>query len=71
LGNNILFPFQLKTAREAAQYGLTGSALGALFTAGFAWKYSRSLHGNLLLFILLKPFTAPKCDYHMQASFLL
>jgi len=53
---NILFPFQLKTAREAVQYGLAGSALGALFTASFAWKYSRSLHGNLLLFTLLKPF---------------
>ncbi|KAK2434305.1 succinate dehydrogenase [Trifolium repens] len=41
----------LKTAREAAQYGLTGSALGALFTAGFAWKYSRSLHGAGLSFL--------------------
>lgn len=41
----------LKTAREAVQYGLAGSALGALFTASFAWKYSRSLHGAGLSFL--------------------
>lgn len=41
----------LKSAREAVQFGLTGSALGALFTAGYAWKYSRSLHGAGLSFL--------------------
>ncbi|KAB2606392.1 hypothetical protein D8674_006109 [Pyrus ussuriensis x Pyrus communis] len=35
----------LKTAREAVNFGLTGSVIGAVSTAGFAWKYSRSLHG--------------------------
>lgn len=43
---------QLKTAREAVNFGLTGSVIGAVSTAGFAWKYSRSLHGNNLPFIL-------------------
>ncbi|RDY08857.1 Succinate dehydrogenase subunit 6, mitochondrial, partial [Mucuna pruriens] len=41
----------LRSAREAVQIGLTGSALGALFTAGYAWKYSRSLHGAGLSFL--------------------
>ncbi|KAL2344720.1 hypothetical protein Fmac_006005 [Flemingia macrophylla] len=41
----------LKSAREAVQFGVTGSALGALFTAGYAWKYSRSLHGAGLSFL--------------------
>ncbi|KAF3439502.1 hypothetical protein FNV43_RR17780 [Rhamnella rubrinervis] len=35
----------LKTAREAASFGLAGSAIGALSTAGVTLKYSRSLHG--------------------------
>lgn len=35
----------LKTAREAVNFGLTGSVIGAVSTAGVAWKYSRSLHG--------------------------
>ncbi|XWS28479.1 hypothetical protein CRYUN_Cryun25bG0073300 [Craigia yunnanensis] len=34
----------LKTAREATNIALAGSAIGAISTAGFAWKYSRSLH---------------------------
>ncbi|XP_048140391.1 succinate dehydrogenase subunit 6, mitochondrial isoform X1 [Rhodamnia argentea] len=34
----------LKTAREAAKYAAIGSVLGAVTTAGFTWKYSRSLH---------------------------
>ncbi|CAN6560199.1 unnamed protein product [Malus baccata var. baccata] len=38
----------LKTAREAVKFGLAGSVIGAVSTAGFAWRYSRSLHGNLL-----------------------
>ncbi|OIW10220.1 hypothetical protein TanjilG_27971 [Lupinus angustifolius] len=38
----------LRTAREAVQFGLAGSALGAVYTAGFAWKYSKSLHGAAL-----------------------
>lgn len=41
--------FQLKTAREAATFGVTGAALGAVSTAAFAWKYSRSPHGNTTL----------------------
>ncbi|PON50892.1 Succinate dehydrogenase subunit 6, mitochondrial [Parasponia andersonii] len=35
----------LKTTREAVNYGLTGSIIGAVSTAGVAWNYSRSLHG--------------------------
>ncbi|XP_057446157.1 succinate dehydrogenase subunit 6, mitochondrial [Lotus japonicus] len=35
----------LKTAREAVQYSVAGSALGAVVTAGVALKYSKSLHG--------------------------
>ncbi|CAB4283098.1 unnamed protein product [Prunus armeniaca] len=41
----------LKTAREAVNFGLTGSVIGAVSTAGFAWKYSRSLHGAGLSFL--------------------
>ena len=37
---------QLKTAREAAAFGATGAALGAVSTAAFAWKYSKSPHGK-------------------------
>ena len=47
----ICFLFQLKTAREATNIALAGSAIGAISTAGFAWKYSRSLHGNILLIL--------------------
>lgn len=42
----------LKTAREAVKFGKAGSVIGAVSTAGVAWKYSRSLHGNLLLVLL-------------------
>ncbi|KAB1215677.1 hypothetical protein CJ030_MR4G009231 [Morella rubra] len=41
----------LKTAREAVKFGLTGSVIGAVSTAGFTWKYSRSLHGAGLSFL--------------------
>ncbi|KAL5575093.1 hypothetical protein UlMin_016792 [Ulmus minor] len=41
----------LKTAREAVNYGLTGSVIGAVSTAGVVWKYSRSLHGAGLSFV--------------------
>uniref|UniRef100_A0A1J3CMI4 Succinate dehydrogenase subunit 6, mitochondrial n=3 Tax=Noccaea caerulescens TaxID=107243 RepID=A0A1J3CMI4_NOCCA len=41
----------LKTAREAATFGVTGAALGAVSTAAFAWKYSRSPHGAALSFL--------------------
>ncbi|CAN1171119.1 Succinate dehydrogenase subunit 6, mitochondrial [Linum perenne] len=41
----------LKTAREAVSFGLTGSLLGAVSTAAFTWKYSRSLHGAGLSFV--------------------
>ncbi|KAI4386157.1 hypothetical protein MLD38_004116 [Melastoma candidum] len=40
----------LKTARDATQFGLVGGAIGAVTTAGFAWKYSKSLHGAGLSF---------------------
>ncbi|KAA8544385.1 hypothetical protein F0562_022397 [Nyssa sinensis] len=40
----------LKTAREAAKFSAVGSVIGAVSTAGFAWKYSRSLHGAALSF---------------------
>ncbi|XP_031270407.1 succinate dehydrogenase subunit 6, mitochondrial-like [Pistacia vera] len=36
----------LKTAREAVNFAITGSVIGAASTAGTAWKYSRSLHGT-------------------------
>ncbi|GKV35055.1 hypothetical protein SLEP1_g43372 [Rubroshorea leprosula] len=41
----------LKTAREAVKFGITGSAIGAISTAGVTWKYSRSLHGAGLSFV--------------------
>ncbi|OAP15698.1 SDH6 [Arabidopsis thaliana] len=44
-------PIQLKTAREAVTFGVTGAALGAVSTAAFAWKYSRSPHGAALSFL--------------------
>ncbi|XP_010274345.1 PREDICTED: succinate dehydrogenase subunit 6, mitochondrial [Nelumbo nucifera] len=40
----------LKTAREAVKFAATGSIIGAVSTAGFAWKYSRSPHGAVLSF---------------------
>lgn len=41
--------FQLKTAREAVKFCAVGGIVGAVSTAGVAWKYSRSLHGMLNL----------------------
>ncbi|KAF3944283.1 hypothetical protein ACB098_01G108600 [Castanea mollissima] len=41
----------LNTTREAVNFGLTGSVIGAVSTAGVAWKYSRSLHGAGLSFL--------------------
>ncbi|KAK4281899.1 hypothetical protein QN277_013343 [Acacia crassicarpa] len=41
----------LKTTREAVNYGLTGSIIGAVSTAGLAYKYSKSLHGAGLSFV--------------------
>ncbi|KAF5179546.1 Succinate dehydrogenase subunit 6 protein, partial [Thalictrum thalictroides] len=38
----------LKAAREAAKIAAMGSAIGAISSAGFAWKYSKSPHGALL-----------------------
>ncbi|KAH9622660.1 hypothetical protein KSS87_022630 [Heliosperma pusillum] len=38
----------LKTAREAVKYGLVGTAIGAVSSAGVAWKYSKSPHGAVL-----------------------
>ncbi|KAL5763640.1 hypothetical protein ACOSP7_015995 [Xanthoceras sorbifolium] len=35
----------LKTTREAVNFAVTGSVIGAASTAGVAWKYSRSPHG--------------------------
>ncbi|XP_056683272.1 uncharacterized protein [Spinacia oleracea] len=36
---------ELKTAREAVNYSLVESAVGAVTTAGVCWKYSKSPHG--------------------------
>ncbi|CAN8311766.1 unnamed protein product [Cochlearia groenlandica] len=41
----------LKTAREAVTFGVAGTVLGAVSTAAFAWKYSRSPHGAALSFL--------------------
>nr|GME11234.1 succinate dehydrogenase subunit 6, mitochondrial-like [Ipomoea batatas] len=38
----------LKTAREVAQFGVVGSIVGGITTAGWAWKYSKSPHGTVL-----------------------
>ncbi|KAJ8621846.1 hypothetical protein MRB53_030375 [Persea americana] len=38
----------LKCAREATKLAATGSAIGAISTAGLAWKYSKSPHGAVL-----------------------
>ncbi|KAF6156832.1 hypothetical protein GIB67_002749 [Kingdonia uniflora] len=38
----------LRTAREAAKIAAMGSAIGAISTAGIAWKYSKSPHGAAL-----------------------
>ncbi|XP_074268097.1 succinate dehydrogenase subunit 6, mitochondrial [Silene latifolia] len=40
----------LKTAREAAKYGFVGATIGAVSSAGVAWKYSKSPHGAVLAF---------------------
>ncbi|WCJ43665.1 Succinate dehydrogenase subunit 6 mitochondrial [Euphorbia peplus] len=41
----------IKTAREATNFGLTGGLIGALSTAGLAWRYSKSPHGTALSFV--------------------
>ncbi|KAK9280037.1 hypothetical protein L1049_013722 [Liquidambar formosana] len=38
----------LRTTREAVKYAAAGSLIGAVSTAGVAWKYSRSPHGAVL-----------------------
>lgn len=43
----VCYSLQLKTAREAATFGAVGAAVGAVSTAGCAWKWSRSPHGML------------------------
>ncbi|KAJ4728984.1 Succinate dehydrogenase subunit 6 mitochondrial [Melia azedarach] len=40
---------QLKSARVTVNFAFTGSVIGDVSTAGFAWRYSRSLHGSGLL----------------------
>ncbi|KAL0389925.1 UNVERIFIED_CONTAM: Replication factor C subunit [Sesamum calycinum] len=40
----------LKTAREASKFGVVGAVVGAVSTAGYAWKWSRSPHGAALSF---------------------
>ncbi|PIN00824.1 Succinate dehydrogenase (ubiquinone) [Handroanthus impetiginosus] len=40
----------LKKARQAARFGVAGAAVGAISTARFAWKWSRSPHGAALSF---------------------
>ncbi|CAM8895470.1 unnamed protein product [Rhodiola kirilowii] len=38
----------LKTARQAINYAVVGSAIGAGSTAGVAWKFSKTPHGTAL-----------------------
>ncbi|KAK4441348.1 Succinate dehydrogenase subunit, mitochondrial [Sesamum alatum] len=38
----------LKTAREAAKFGVVGAVVGAVSTTGYAWRWSRSPHGTAL-----------------------
>nr|XP_043606866.1 succinate dehydrogenase subunit 6, mitochondrial [Erigeron canadensis] len=38
----------LKTTRDAVKFMAVGGILGAVSTAGFAWKYSKSPHGAAL-----------------------
>ncbi|KAF8404302.1 hypothetical protein HHK36_009185 [Tetracentron sinense] len=40
----------LKAAREGAKFAVVGGAIGAIYTAAFVWKYSRSPHGAVLSF---------------------
>ncbi|XP_058075920.1 succinate dehydrogenase subunit 6, mitochondrial [Magnolia sinica] len=40
----------LKSARKATEIAATGSVIGAVSTAGLAWKYSKSPHGAALAF---------------------
>ncbi|KAL8473257.1 hypothetical protein ACS0TY_030187 [Phlomoides rotata] len=40
----------LKTAREAAKFGVVGAAVGAVVTGGNAWRWSKSPHGAALSF---------------------
>ncbi|KAK4482760.1 hypothetical protein RD792_009928 [Penstemon davidsonii] len=40
----------LKTTREVAKFGAAGAVVGAVSTAGIAWKYSKSPHGAVLSF---------------------
>ncbi|KAK4849320.1 hypothetical protein QYF36_023519 [Acer negundo] len=54
----------LKTAREAVSFAITGSVIGAASTAGVAWKYSKSLHGNLL------PLLSINCYGYLTANWL-
>ncbi|KAL3530250.1 hypothetical protein ACH5RR_009572 [Cinchona calisaya] len=42
----------LNTARDAVKYGAVGSVVEAVTTAGWAWKYSRSLHVSAKLILL-------------------
>ncbi|TXG64366.1 hypothetical protein EZV62_011360 [Acer yangbiense] len=55
----------LKTAREAVSFAITGSVIGAASTAGVAWKYSKSPHGNLL------PLLSINCYGYLTANCLV
>ena len=48
---SVSLSFQLKCAREAAKFAATGSAIGAISTAGLAWKYSKSPHGIAIILL--------------------
>ncbi|XWS37663.1 hypothetical protein CRYUN_Cryun19dG0064400 [Craigia yunnanensis] len=41
----------LENCWEATNFAFAGGAIGVISTAGFAWKYSRSLHGAGLCFV--------------------
>ncbi|XP_051134695.1 succinate dehydrogenase subunit 6, mitochondrial [Andrographis paniculata] len=40
----------LKRARESAKFGVVGAAVGAVSTAGWSYRWSRSLHGSAMSF---------------------
>ncbi|KAL3530274.1 hypothetical protein ACH5RR_009596 [Cinchona calisaya] len=44
--NHLQIPYlALETARDAVKYCAVGSIVRAVTTAGWAWKYSKSLYG--------------------------
>lgn len=50
LMNGLICPFQLQAIRESRKYALAGALLGGAHLGGVSLKYSKSPHGNVLLF---------------------